>query len=194
MVSELTADIKDYIASRKLITEQNANRRQNDATRLPYVSDQMTPEHREVVDDQQSSVQRRPSLTQLASNLVQGREEIANIVREASDVETSESPTCSIRSTDRLIDLVNTSNKELSTPGNGPRGRIFGSSAIPMGRYTLGQHPMTGLENPESGDAHASCSGSGFWCWNWRFWRGLSCGLGVAEKYGRVGSVGSIGS
>ncbi len=185
MVGELTAEIKDYIASNKAKVDPNANGQRNEASRSG-IRDELTPEHREVVDDQQPSAQHHPNLTQL--------EDMANMARELSDVETLESSTPSVHSTDQLIESSTGSNEELSTPAT-LKGRIFGSSAIPMGKYVPGQHPMTGLDNPEPerglGDAHASCSGSGVWCWFRRLWKVLSCGLGGAEKYGRVGSIGS---
>ena len=73
-----------------------------------------------------------------------------------------------------------------STPGG-----ICRSSAIPMGVYKPGMHPMTGRPNPEpEKDNDVGCFGWGLWCWNWNFWRYLGCERD-GTQHGRVESIGS---
>lgn len=67
-------------------------------------------------------------------------------------------------------------------PSPPPVTRSCPTSAIPMGVYIPGKHPMTGLDNPEPEGRRRGVT----WCWN-RMWRW--CG-GGDEGDGREGCFG----
>lgn len=164
---KLTAEIREFLTARDAEVEEDEQLRHEEAEPQSEINGRMTPTQKETVG-------------------------LAPIeLEEASDVEIPESPTPSAHSTNTLLDSCNTSPNEL--PLRSRRGwtrRVFLSSAVPMGKYVPGKHPMTGLSNPEP-ERRPGCLGSTVWFWNWRVWREMGCGLRRGGELERIESFGS---
>ncbi|KAF2621795.1 hypothetical protein BU25DRAFT_230903 [Macroventuria anomochaeta] len=196
MVTKLTAEVNNWRASRQKEAneaKEDEKRRRNETRRLSEIRGRLTPEQKAMNDDWQSLVDLYTDLSQESTKATRRCEEAASELEEFSDVEVPESPLPSVHSTDRLIgssvDLV----EETFGPSKKWTGAIVGSSAIPMGMYRPGKHPMTGLHNPEhsedrQGDDQDSCWGWGFWCWNWGLWGYLGCEPRDDTSHGQIES------
>lgn len=138
----------------------------DEAQKQAHIEGRMTPEQKAVNDDWQNTVRRLSAAS--------GSKEEDEVVSE-SPVPTVHSDEPLIPKNDGQEEKEDESSSSSSSSSIKPKKQVaFSSSAIPMGPYQPGKHPMTGLDNqPDNIEARQdddaeSCSP---WaCWNWLCW------------------------
>jgi hypothetical protein len=208
MVIKMRAENEKWMAAQRKIVNRSKEeeKKQFDAAKQrSEIRARLTPQQRAVDDDFATVLDLYLDRSD-APEMGRRREQAARELKELReygiyDVQISESPTPSVIQDESFVDyetepLIGSSIDLVErTFGASARskGGICGSSAIPMGVYKPGRHPMTARRDFEyKVDEQGGCWSPAIWCWDWGIWRYLSCGWNWdGSQHGPVESLGS---